>query len=236
MRRGDMIEVVGFDADDTLWQCQDAFDEAERLFFDTVSPYASPGVDLEHALRATELGNLAISGYGVKAFGLSMIEAAVTSSAGTIPSRDIGILVDHIHDMLREPVKLLDGVADALHAVAQTHRIVMITKGDLVHQTRKVQTSGLHHLFEHIKIVLEKDVSTYRAILDEWGIDPSTFLMVGNSVRSDILPVVELGGFGLHIPYPVTWDHEVVDAPRGAFDTVASISDVVEWLAAEHPS
>ena len=112
----------------------------------------------------------------------------------------------------------------------------MITKGDLVHQTRKVQTSGLHHLFEHIKIVLEKDVSTYRAILDEWGIDPLTFLMVGNSVRSDILPVVELGGFGLHIPYHVTWDHEVVDAPREAFDTVASISDVVEWLAADRPS
>ena len=85
MRRGDMIEVVGFDADDTLWQCQDGFDEAERLFVDTVSPYASPGVDLEDALRATELGNLAISGYGVKAFGLSMIEAAVTSSAGTVP-------------------------------------------------------------------------------------------------------------------------------------------------------
>ena len=117
--------------------------------------------------------------------------------------------------MLREPVRLLDGVADALHAVAQTHRVVMITKGDLVHQTRKVQTSGLHHVFEHIKIVLEKDVSTYRAILNEWGINPSTFLMVGNSVRSDILPVVELGGFGLHIPYHVTWDHEVVDAPKG---------------------
>jgi putative hydrolase of the HAD superfamily len=138
--------------------------------------------------------------------------------------------------MLREPVKLLDGVADALHAVAQTQRIVMITKGDLVHQTRKVRTSGLLHLFEHIKIVLEKDVSTYREILDEWGVHPSTFLMVGNSVRSDILPVVELGGFGLHIPYHVTWDHEVVDAPKETFDTVASISDVVEWLAAERPS
>jgi putative hydrolase of the HAD superfamily len=138
--------------------------------------------------------------------------------------------------MLREPVKLLDGVADALHAVAQTQQIVMITKGDLVHQTRKVRTSGLLHLFEHIKIVLEKDVSTYREILDEWGVHPSTFLMVGNSVRSDILPVVELGGFGLHIPYHVTWDHEVVDAPKETFDTVASISDVVEWLAAERPS
>jgi len=236
MRSRDMVEVVGFDADDTLWQCQDTFDDAERLFLETVSPYASPGVDLKGVLRTTELSNLSISGYGVKAFGLSMIEAAVTSSAGAIPSRDIGILIDRINDMLREPVKLLDGVADALHAVAETHRIVMITKGDLFHQTRKVQNSGLHHLFEHIKVVLEKDVSTYRAVLDEWGISPSTFVMVGNSVRSDILPVVKLGGFGLHIPYHVTWEHEVVNAPKGTFCTVASISDVAEWLAAEHQS
>ena len=234
MRNGDLIDVVGFDADDTLWQCQDAFDAAEQLFFSVVGPYASDGVDLADALRSTELGNLAISGYGVKAFGLSMVEAAVTATGGTIPSRDIGILVDHVHDMLREPVKLLDGVADALHAVARTHRIVMITKGDLVHQTRKVRTSGLDHHFEHIKIVLEKDTETYANVLNEWGVDPRRFLMVGNSVRSDVLPVLELGGFGLHIPYHVTWDHEVVESPQHTFHTLDSISGVAAWLAAEH--
>jgi len=234
MRNGDLIDVVGFDADDTLWQCQDAFDAAEQLFFSVVGPYASDGVDLADALRSTELGNLAISGYGVKAFGLSMVEAAVTATGGTIPSRDIGILVDHVHDMLREPVKLLDGVADALHAVARTHRIVMITKGDLVHQTRKVRTSGLDHHFEHIKIVLEKDTETYANVLNEWGVDPRRFLMVGNSVRSDVLPVLELGGFGLHIPYHVTWDHEVVESPQHTFHTLDSISGVADWLAAEH--
>ncbi len=233
MRQGDLIDVVGFDADDTLWQCQDAFDAAEQLFFSTVGPYTSEGVDLEDALRSTELGNIAISGYGVKAFGLSMVEAAVTATGGTIPSRDIGVLVDHIHDMLREPVKLLDGVADALHAVARTHRIVMITKGDLVHQTRKVRTSGLDHHFEHIKIVLEKDADTYRQILREWDIDPRRFLMVGNSVRSDVIPVLEIGGFGLHIPYHVTWDHEVVSEPTRSFDTLDSIAEVAQWLATD---
>jgi putative hydrolase of the HAD superfamily len=234
MRNGDLIDVVGFDADDTLWQCQDAFDAAEQLFFSVVGPYASDGVDLADSLRSTELGNLAISGYGVKAFGLSIVEAAVTATGGSIPSRDIGILVDHIHDMLREPVKLLDGVADALHAVARTHRIVMITKGDLVHQTRKVRTSGLDHHFEHIKIVLEKDAETYASVLHEWGVNPRRFLMVGNSVRSDVLPVLELGGFGLHIPYHVTWDHEVVELPEQTFHTLDSISGVADWLAAEH--
>ena len=233
MRRGDLIDVVGFDADDTLWECQDAFDAAEALFFDIVSPYASKGVDLADALRSTELGNLAISGYGVKAFGLSMIEAAVTATGGTIPSRAIGVLVDHVHDMLREPVKLLDGVADALQSVAQTHRIVMITKGDLVHQTRKVRTSGLAHHFEHIKIVLEKDAETYQEVLDEWNINPSRFLMVGNSVRSDVIPVLEIGGFSLHIPYHVTWDHEVADTRSHAFESLDSISMVANWLANE---
>ena len=234
MRNGDLIDVVGFDADDTLWQCQDAFDAAEELFFLTVGPYTSSGVDLSDALRSTELGNLAISGYGVKAFGLSMIEAAITATGGTIPSRDIGLLVDHIHDMLREPVKLLDGVANALHAVARSHSIVMITKGDLVHQTRKVRTSGLEHHFEHVKIVLEKDADTYKSVLSEWGVDPTRFLMIGNSVRSDVLPVLEIGGFGLHIPYHVTWDHEVVDAPGRSFATLHSITEVSAWLDAEH--
>jgi len=233
MRRGDLIDVVGFDADDTLWECQDTFDAAEQLFFETVSPYASEGIDLADSLRSTELGNLAISGYGVKAFGLSMIEAAVTATGGTIPSRAIGVLVDHIHDMLCEPVKLLDGVAGALQSVAQTHRIVMITKGDLVHQTRKVRTSGLSHHFEHIKIVLEKDAETYQGVLDEWNIIPSRFLMVGNSVRSDVVPVLEIGGFALHIPYHVTWDHEVVNTTSRAFESLDSISMVSNWLANE---
>jgi len=132
--------------------------------------------------------------------------------------------------MLIHPVELLDGVPETLAAVGHTHRLVLITKGDLVHQTRKVRTSGLDHHFEHVRVVLEKDVANYRDLLDEWGIDPKRFLMVGNSVRSDILPILELGGHGVHVPYHVTWAHEVVLEHDSEFAELASIRELVGWL------
>ncbi len=119
-----------------------------------------------------------------------MVQAAVTATSGRVPATVIGQLVDYAHEMLMHPVELLDGVPETLAAVGRTHRLVLITKGDLVHQTRKITTSGLEHHFEHVSVVLEKDPATYRRVLDEWGVDPSTFLFVGNSVRSDVLPVV----------------------------------------------
>jgi putative hydrolase of the HAD superfamily len=232
MSRGDQFDVVGFDADDTLWKSEDYFTEAEDLFVERVSPFAPEGVDVLDALRATELGNVAVSGYGVKAYALSMVQAAVTVTGGRVPSTVIGELVDHAHDILIRPVELLDGVPETLAAVGRTHRLVLITKGDLVHQYRKVRTSGLEHHFEHVEVVLEKDVSTYRKVLEERGIDPNTFLMVGNSVKSDILPILELGGQGVHVPYHVTWEHEVVTDHAGGFVELARIHDLPNWLAA----
>jgi putative hydrolase of the HAD superfamily len=172
-----------------------------------------------------------ISGYGVKAYGLSMVQAAVTVTRGRIPATVIGELVDHAHDMLLHPVDLLDGVPETLASTGRTHRLVLITKGDLVHQLRKVRTSGLEHHFEHIQVVLEKDVPTYRQILTEWGIDPARFLMVGNSVKSDMLPIVALGGHGVHVPYHVTWSHEVVHDHDGGFVELERITDLPGWLA-----
>ncbi len=230
MSRGDQFDVVGFDADDTLWKSEDYFTEAEDLFVERVSPFAPEGVDVLDALRATELGNVAVSGYGVKAYALSMVQAAVTVTGGRVPSTVIGELVDHAHDILIRPVELLDGVPETLAAVGRTHRLVLITKGDLVHQYRKVRTSGLEHHFEHIEVVLEKDVGTYRKVLEERGIDPNTFLMVGNSVKSDILPILELGGQGVHVPYHVTWEHEVVTDHGGGFVELARIHDLTGWL------
>lgn len=227
---GERFDVVGFDADDTLWKSEDYFQEAEDLFAELVAPHAPDGVDVLDSLHAIELGNVPISGYGVKAFALSMVQAAVTATGGRVPSTVLGRLVDHAHDMLLEPVELLDGVPETLAAVGRTHRLVLITKGDLVHQLRKVRTSGLEHHFEHIEVVLDKDVETYRRILREWGIEPSRFVFVGNSVRSDVLPVVELGGTGIHVPYHVTWDHEVVDDHDGGFVELPSITDVPGWL------
>jgi putative hydrolase of the HAD superfamily len=231
MTRGDQFDVIGFDADDTLWRSEDFFQSAEALFAELVGPYAPDGVDVLDALHAIEQDNIPISGYGVKAFALSMVQAAVTATAGRTPASVIGALVDHAHEMLMHPVELLHGVPESLAAVGASHRLVLITKGDLVHQTRKVRTSGLEHHFEHIQVVLDKDVGTYRRVLTEWDIDPASFLMVGNSVRSDILPIVELGGHGVHVPYHVTWGHEVVHDHDGGFVELASIAELPAWLA-----
>ena len=231
MARADQFDVVGFDADDTMWRSEDYFTEAEELFVAKVAPYAPDGIDVLAALHATELGNVPISGYGVKAYALSMVQAAVTSTRGAVPSSVIAELVDHAHEMLMHPVDLLDGVPETLAAVGRTHRLVLITKGDLVHQYRKVRTSGIEHHFEHIQVVLEKDVDTYSHVLREWGIDPTRFLMVGNSVKSDILPILEIGGQGVHVPYHVTWAHEIVLDHDGVFAELACIRELPAWLA-----
>ena len=218
--------VIGLDADDTLWRSEDHFRRAEELFLEWVGPHTPDGVDLAGALRSIELGNIALSGYGVKAFGLSMIEAAVTATQGAVPSQVLGDLVDHVHDLLREPVELLPHVPEVLAALGEHHRLVLITKGDLVHQTRKISTSGLDHLFDRIGVVLEKDTETYQRLLSEWSIDPTGFAMVGNSVPSDVLPVLALGGRAVHIPYQVTWEHETVDASDHEFPVLESIVEL----------
>lgn len=231
MARGDRFDVIGFDADDTLWRSEDFFQEAEAMFAERVTPYAPEGVDVLAALHATELDNVPVSGYGVKAFALSMVQTAVTATRGMVPASVIGELVDHAHEMLMHPVDVLPDVPETLAAVGRTHRLVLITKGDLVHQTRKVRTSGLEHHFDRIEVVLDKDPDTYRRVLADLGVAAARFVMVGNSVRSDVLPVTELGGHGVHVSYHVTWAHEVVDDHDGGFAELAGISDLPAWLA-----
>src|SRR6188472_1099969 len=145
MTRAEQFDTIGFDADDTLWRSEDYFTVAEELFVDKVGPYAPPGIDVLAALHATELDNVPISGYGVKAYALSMVQAAITATRGRVPAVVIGELVDHAHEMLMHPVDLLDGVPETLAAVGRSHRLILVTKGDLVHQLRKVRTSGLAH-------------------------------------------------------------------------------------------
>lgn len=220
------VEVIGFDADDTLWRSEDSFHTAEQRFMELLEPFTPDGVDLRAALTATERANLSISGYGVKAFTLSMVEAAVTVSDGQVPAAIIGELVGIGHSMLTEPVHLLPHVPDVLRRVGAEHRLVLITKGDLVHQTRKVTTSGLEHHFEHVEVVLEKDAATYARILDHIGIAPDRFCMVGNSVRSDVLPVLALGAHAVHVPYHLTWEHERVDDHDEDVVEVTSLAEV----------
>ncbi len=225
-----MFDVIGFDADDTLWHSEDGFRANEERFVELVAHYAPEGIDVKAALTATEHKNLATFGYGVKSFGLSMVEAAVTISGGRVPSTVVAEMVEMVRSQLEEPVRLLDHVPEVLTAVGSTHRMILITKGDLIHQSHKITTSGLAHHFEHVEIVLEKDSETYATVLSRRHIDPARFCMVGNSVRSDILPVLSLGGHGVHIPYPILWDLEHVEYDKN-FVELDSLADLPAWLA-----
>jgi putative hydrolase of the HAD superfamily len=205
------FELIGLDADDTLWHSEDSFLEVENRYVDLLAPYVADGVDIRGALRATEQRHLPISGYGVKAFTLSLVECAVTVTQGKVPAPVVGDVLALGMGMLTEPVRLLDGVAEVLADLGRDHRLVLITKGDLVHQTRKLEESGLSHHFSHIDIVMEKDEATYRRILTDLDVAPPRFCMIGNSVRSDVLPVLAIGGAAVHVAYHITWEHELVD-------------------------
>ena len=223
------FDVIGFDADDTLWHSEDGFHASEQQVVQMLTPYVAEGVDVKAALTAVERKNLRAFGYGVKAFGLSAVEAAVTITEGRVPASVVGDIVEMVRAQLAEPVRLLSHVSDVLAHVGRHYRMVLITKGDLIHQTAKVETSGLEHHFEHVEIVLEKDPGTYDRILRRHGIAPERFCMVGNSVKSDVLPVMALGGTAVHVPYPLLWELEHVDHQEH-FAELASIAELPAWL------
>jgi putative hydrolase of the HAD superfamily len=223
------FDAIGFDADDTLWHSEDSFHASEMRFVEWVSPYVADGIDVKAALTAVERKNLHTFGYGVKAFGLSAVEAAITISEGRVPTAVIGQLVEMVRATLTEPVRLLPHVPEVLAAVGRHYPLVLITKGDLIHQTFKVETSGLAHHFGHVDILLEKDPETYRRVLADRGIDATRFCMIGNSVRSDILPVMALGGTAVHVPYPLLWELEHVEHDEH-FAELASITELPTWL------
>lgn len=219
------FDVIGFDADDTLWHSEDSFHEVERRYVELVEPYVPTGVDVREAVRATERRHVPISGYGVKAYTLSLVESAVIVSQGTVPAPVVGEIVTLGLDMLIEPVRLLPDVPQVLADLGRTHRLLMITKGDLLHQWRKVEMSGLVHHFDRVEVVVEKDADVYARVLDEVGVAPERFCMIGNSVRSDILPVLDLGGSAIHVPYHYTWEQEVAEHD-GTVVTAATIAEV----------
>ncbi|MGH8075967.1 MAG: HAD family hydrolase [Lysobacter sp.] len=215
----DGIRLVGFDADDTLWRSQDYFDEAQLQFERIVRRY----VDLHDAraqqhLYDVEKRNIAVFGYGVKGMVLSMIESAVAITGERISASDVHRIVELGKSLLQHPVELLPGIREAVEEVASEHEVVLITKGDLFHQEAKVNQCGFAQLFRRIEIVSEKDSSTYARLLREFGLPAERFVMIGNSLRSDIAPVLALGGWGVHVPYHTTWTHEneaiAADAPR----------------------
>jgi putative hydrolase of the HAD superfamily len=226
------VEVIGLDGDDTLWRNEEYFVDTQTAFHDLLAPYVNGDIDLDQHLNATERRNLDLFGYGVKGFTLSLIETAIEVTGGRISAGDIQQVLDLGKGMLRLPVSLIEGVAATVPALADEYRLVVITKGDLWNQEQKLARSGLAELMWQIEIVAEKDASTYARILRRHGVDPSTFVMVGNSVRSDVLPVLAVGGRAVHIPHELTWIQEMAEHD-GTVPTLASITDLPAWLAAQ---
>lgn len=219
-----MIELVGFDGDDTLWHSEGYYQHAGAEFERIVGAYIDVAdAGLRSRLHAVERRNLALFGYGAKGMALSMIEAAIELTAGAIAAGDIHRIVTLARDLLDHPVELLPGIRAAVEAVAARHRVVLVTKGDLFHQERKVAQSGLADLFHRIEIVSEKDVRSYARVLAECAVDASRFAMIGNSLRSDVEPVIALGGWGIHMPYHVTWEHELQHGVESGHPRVITI-------------
>ena len=221
------VELIGLDGDDTLWHSERYFATTQERIRSLLAPWADAET-FDEALLATERANLARFGYGVKGFLLSTIETAIELTAGRVPATAIGHIIGWGKDLLDHPVELLDGVADVLAELASSHRLVLVTKGDLFHQETKVASSGLAGLFEAVHIVSEKDPDTYRRVLDAAGVEPAGFVMVGNSLRSDVLPAAEIGARGVHVPYQITWGLEQAELPEALMGRVVQLDRLTQ--------
>jgi putative hydrolase of the HAD superfamily len=224
------LSLVGFDADDTLWHSEIHFRAAHDEFECIVGQYIDlADAGLHDRMLATERRNIKLFGYGAKGMCLSMIETAIALTDERISAADVHRLLDLGKGILGHPVELLPGVREAVLAAAEIAPLVLITKGALFHQEDKIRRSGLAELFPRIEIVSEKDTDTYARVLAECGVEPARFAMVGNSLRSDIEPVLKLGGAGVHVPYAVTWALEAehaVDPEHPRLRTASSAADV----------
>lgn len=226
-----MITTIGLDADDTLWHNETIFEQTHIKLRTLLSRYHD-AVTVDRRLFATEMRNLDLYGYGIKSFALSAIETAVELSGRQISADEVHEIIRLAQDMLAHPVQILDGVVDTVTALSRTHRLVVITKGDLRDQERKISRSGLSSHFAAVEIVSEKSPDAYGRVLRRHGIEIAEFLMVGNSLKSDILPVLDLGGAAAHVPYHLTWEHERVEHPpvHPRFFPLASIRDLPTLL------
>ena len=206
------VTTVGFDADDTLWHNERYFQLTQAHFADLLSDYTEKDT-LMQRLVAAEKRNLGQYGFGVKGFTLSMIETALDVTDRRVSGAVIEEILNAGREMLAHPVDLLPHAQAAVEEASKEYRILLITKGDLLDQERKLAQSGLGDLFDAVEIVSDKNTGVYRDIFDRYGHSAESGVMVGNSVRSDILPMIEAGGYGVHVPYHVTWELEHADIP-----------------------
>ncbi len=228
------LTTVGFDADDTLWQNEHFFRLSEARFAALLGDYAD-AKDLTARLLEAEKRNLAHYGFGIKGFTLSMIETAIEVTEGRAPSKVIRDILEVGREMLAHPVELLPGVEETLGRLADTHRLILITKGDLFDQERKLAASGLGELFAAVEIVSDKKTSTYQTAFAKHGDGPERAMMVGNSLKSDVIPAIDAGSWGVYVPHALTWSVEHADAPVSAprfreVDVVAKVAGLIDEI------
>jgi putative hydrolase of the HAD superfamily len=227
-----VIDLVALDADDTLWHNEPLFTSVRDQFCSMLGRYQPEGIPNDW-LDGVEMRNLQHFGYGVKGFVLSMIETAIEMTGGRVEAADISTIIGWGREMLASPVELLDGVCEVVEELAQAFSLILLTKGDLLHQETKLARSGLGPHFKGIEIVSEKDAKIYRQVMARYGVGADRFVMVGNSLRSDILPVIEAGGHAVYVPYQETWVHERVPLEQLAsvtFHEIATIRELPELL------
>lgn len=225
------VKVIAFDADDTLWVNEPYFRRTEEKFCTLFSEFLSPH-DIERELLKIQIGNLGLYGYGIKGLVLSMIETALKITDGKINTDAIDKILALGKELLNEPIELLEGVEQVLQTLQGKYRLVVATKGDLLDQERKLKKSNLTQYFHHIEIMSEKDDASYLKLLKHLDIQPNELLMVGNSLKSDIIPVLNIGGHAIHIPYHITWVHEMVEhqVEHHNFKSATHIQEILQYL------
>ena len=204
------IKVIAFDADDTLWVNEPYYQQTEHAFCELLEDYL-PHHQISQELFKTEMLNLNLYGYGTKGFMLSMVETAIRIAGKSLDTEIISKIINLGKNQLQKEVEILDGVLNVLESLYGNYKLVVATKGDLLDQERKLKNSGIEHYFHHIEIMSDKREEDYKKLMRHLDIAPENFVMIGNSIKSDILPVLNIGGFGIHVPFHTTWAHEVVD-------------------------
>jgi putative hydrolase of the HAD superfamily len=225
------LKVIAFDADDTLWANEPYFRETEEKFYEMFQDYL-PQHSVARELFKTEIDNLVLYGYGIKGFILSMIETALRISDNKIPAEVVAKIIGHGKELLEKPVELIDGVEEVLKSLQGKYKLVCATKGDLLDQHRKLHKSGLGPYFHHIEIMSDKKEADYQKLIKRLDIRAEEFLMIGNSLKSDALPVINIGGHAIHVPFHITWQHETIEGniEHQNFRHVETIRDVVKLL------
>ncbi len=226
------IKVIAFDADDTLWHNEPIFYSAKDKFSRLLSNYHTEEW-IAQRLDEAEIRNIQHFGYGIKGFTLSMIETAIELTEGRVTGNEIQEILSFAREMLAAPIELLDGVRETIQELSKSYNLIVITKGDLFDQETKLARSGIGDFFSNFEIVSKKDKRTYENITHKYGIVPTEFVMVGNSLRSDILPVLEIGAVAVHVPYKTEWFHEAVTEQEligKVFVRLEQINLLTSWL------